>query len=184
MSIYMWKNPAPIFIAWIYHSPDLWLISLSSDGSNRITIADKNNFATEVWNWTDTIESNSPFLWYPQEFANTTAPTGYHVPSDTEFNNIIQMGINMGAWTSWWGYRMTQLLRMPWLWYCSSWSWYQSQYRRFWTNVSESNNYGYRLNAWSGVLEVSSEYKSDRLLTRVIKDTPVQPDESRTVLYQ
>ena len=183
MAIYMWREAAPITIAWIYHSPEQWLISLSSDWTNWITIADKNEWATTVWNGTDSISSSSTFLWYPQEFNNIVAPTGYHIPSDVEFNNIIQIWINMGAWSSWQWYIMTQLLRMPWLWYYRSGSWYQSQYRRFWTNVSESTNYGYRLNAWSSVLEVATENKNDRLLIRVIKDTPVQPDETRIVLY-
>lgn len=39
---------SPIDIPWIYHNSDLWLISLSSDGSNWITIADKNLWATST----------------------------------------------------------------------------------------------------------------------------------------
>lgn len=40
---------------WIFWSSTDWLISLSSDGSNWITIADKNLGATTVWNSGDTL---------------------------------------------------------------------------------------------------------------------------------
>lgn len=51
---------SPIDTPWIYHNSDLWLISLSSDGSNWITIADKNLWATQVYNDGDTLsEANS-----------------------------------------------------------------------------------------------------------------------------
>ena len=47
-------------MAWIYHNATLWLISLSSDGSNWITIADKNLWATQVWNsWDALSEANA-----------------------------------------------------------------------------------------------------------------------------
>lgn len=52
-SIYRRSQPVHRIVG-IYHSPDLWLISLSSDWENRITIADKNLWATSVydgWNW-------------------------------------------------------------------------------------------------------------------------------------
>lgn len=41
----------PITTKWIYHNAELWLISLSSDGSNWLTIADKNLWATKVWDY-------------------------------------------------------------------------------------------------------------------------------------
>lgn len=44
---------------WIFHNSTLWLISLSSDWTNWLTIADKNLWATTVWNSWDTLsESN------------------------------------------------------------------------------------------------------------------------------
>lgn len=53
MAIYMWREPSYITTAWIYHNEDLWLISLSSDWSNWITIADKNLWATTIYNYWD-----------------------------------------------------------------------------------------------------------------------------------
>ena len=40
--------------AWVYHNSELWLISISSDWTNWITIADKNLWATTVYNYWDT----------------------------------------------------------------------------------------------------------------------------------
>ena len=76
---------------WIYHSPDLWLISLSGDWENWITIADKNLWATtvfEVWSWswtnwwTTVTEANGwkfyqwgNNYWFPLTWATTTSST-------------------------------------------------------------------------------------------------------------
>lgn len=54
---------------WIYHNPDLWLISLSDDWENWITISDKNLWATIVYNdWDDLSEENCG--WYFQWWNN------------------------------------------------------------------------------------------------------------------
>jgi len=59
MWVYLRVDTQPITAPGIYHNSDLWLISLSSDGSNWLTIADKNLWATTVWNSWDTLsESN------------------------------------------------------------------------------------------------------------------------------
>jgi hypothetical protein len=56
-TLYDWSSVATG--AWIYHNSTLWLISISSDWSNWITIADKNLWATTVYNSWDTVsESN------------------------------------------------------------------------------------------------------------------------------
>lgn len=49
---------------WIYHHEWLGLISLSSDGQNWITIADKNLGATEVWNYWDMVNENNGWNYY------------------------------------------------------------------------------------------------------------------------
>lgn len=48
-------EPRLVTTPWIYHNPDLWLISLSYDWENRATIADKNLWATQVYNDWDTL---------------------------------------------------------------------------------------------------------------------------------
>ena len=64
MAIYMWREPVIITTPWIYHNSDLWLISLSSDGSTRYTIADKNIWATTVYNDWDTLSQNNCGKYY------------------------------------------------------------------------------------------------------------------------
>lgn len=51
----LYQNPGDTF--WIYHNAILWLISISSDWTTWITIADKNAWATNVYNFWDTITS-------------------------------------------------------------------------------------------------------------------------------
>jgi len=57
---YLWDtkvrpSTTPITTAWVYHNANLWLISISSDWSTWLTIADKNLWATTVWNSWDTL---------------------------------------------------------------------------------------------------------------------------------
>lgn len=58
--IYIRVEAQPITTAWIYWNEELGLISLSSDGSTRYTIADKNLWATS----TDTTSSDSYGYYY------------------------------------------------------------------------------------------------------------------------
>ena len=58
-SVYKWY-PQP----WVYHNAWLWLISLSSDGDTRITIADKNLWATTVYNDGDTLSEANCWKFY------------------------------------------------------------------------------------------------------------------------
>lgn len=83
MAIYMWREVQPITTAWIYQNATLWLISLSSDGSTWLTIADKNLWATTVWNDGDTLsEANcgkyyqwGNNYWFPRTWSVTTSST-------------------------------------------------------------------------------------------------------------
>jgi len=58
--IYLCMDVTPITTSGIYHNSNLWLISLSSDGSNWITIADKNLWATS----TDITSTDSYWNYY------------------------------------------------------------------------------------------------------------------------
>lgn len=63
---------------WIYHNSDLWLISLSSDWENWMTIADKNLWADTVYNdWDALSESNC--WWYFQWWNNYMFPFTWNV---------------------------------------------------------------------------------------------------------
>jgi hypothetical protein len=78
MAIYMMREVQPITTPWIYHNSALWLISLSSDGINWTTIADKNLWATS----TDTSSANS--YWYYYQWGNNYwFPTSWSVTTSS-----------------------------------------------------------------------------------------------------
>lgn len=66
-----WKH---ITTAWIYHNKKLWLISLSSNGTTWMTIADKNLWATS----TDVTKESSYGCYY-QWGNNYSFPTTWSV---------------------------------------------------------------------------------------------------------
>lgn len=69
-------------MAWIYHNATLWLISLSSDWENWITIADKNLGATEVYNDWDTLTAENSwwfFQWWNNHMFAFTWPTSSEI---------------------------------------------------------------------------------------------------------
>ena len=118
MSIYMWRDVTP---AWIYHNSTLWLITIADGSWNDITIADKNLWATQVYNDGDALsEANCgkyfqwwnnywfPFTWpvttsSTQVNANTYWPWNYYSsstfimasPRDNSNN------ANLRWWTTW-----------------------------------------------------------------------------------
>lgn len=78
MAIYMWREAQPITTAWIYHNAEQGLISLSSDGSNWLTIADKNLWATS----TD-VTSSASYWYYYQRWNNYWFPTTWSVTTSS-----------------------------------------------------------------------------------------------------
>lgn len=64
--------------SWVFHNSTLWLISISSDWTNWITIADKNLWATTVYNNWDTL-SESNCWWYFQRWNNYMFPFTWNI---------------------------------------------------------------------------------------------------------
>ena len=56
--------PTPVYTRWVYWSQPLWLISISTNGSDWITITDKNVWASAVWNEWDTLTNANVGLCY------------------------------------------------------------------------------------------------------------------------
>lgn len=128
------KTVTPITTAWIYHSPSLWLISLSSDWTNWITIADKNLWATQVYNDWDTLsEANCgkyyqwwnnywfPFTWAvttssTQVNASTYWPWNYYSSSTFIYNSYNwDTSNNKDIW--WWETWTNEAMKWP----CDTW---------------------------------------------------------------
>lgn len=65
--------------AWIFYNSWLWLISISADWETWITIADKNLWATVVYNYLDTLDATNVWTyfqwWNNYWFAYTWTPT-------------------------------------------------------------------------------------------------------------
>lgn len=125
MAIYMMRETQPITTAWIYHNATLWLISLSSDGSNWLTIADKNLGATTVCNYGDATTAENQWNFY--QWGNNhwfLWSIGTYSPTSTSTVN---------AWTYW-----------PWNYYDSStWiqqaAWDSSVNANLWGNTTNTN---------------------------------------------
>ena len=64
--------------AWIYHNSSLEIISISWDWTNWYTIADKNLWATTVYNSWDTLTANNCW-WYFQRGNNYMYPFSWNV---------------------------------------------------------------------------------------------------------
>lgn len=124
MAIYMWREyiPQPITTPWIYRNETEGLISLSSDGSTRYTIADKNLWATS----TDVTSSNSygnlyqrwNNYWFSHSWSVTTSSTqvnaGSYWPWNYYSSNIY---ITRSSSPYWWDSSNNKNLR----WY-STWT--------------------------------------------------------------
>ena len=64
-NIYTRKNITNLIkIPWIYYNENLWLISYSVDWQNWITIADKNLWATQVYNYWDVMTEANCWKFY------------------------------------------------------------------------------------------------------------------------
>lgn len=235
MAIYMWRELAPITTAWIYHSPEQWLISLSSDWTNWITIADKNLWATVVYNQGDTkSEANCgkyyqwwnnygfyswmSFNWnqvdasnyWPWNYYNDSTyrrvnnwensgnlnlwwdttdtvsarqgpcDSWFHVPGRTEMNNFKDIAETL---RNWWNYLdfYCWLLHIPLAWYKDIY-WTTQTSGSYWWYWSSTRWWMFSFYI-SGANVSSSVEISYWLPIRPFANTPVQPDETRTVLY-
>lgn len=121
-AVYLWTTKvrpsvAPITTSWIYRNQTDGLISLSSNWSTWLTIADKNLGATTVYNFWDTIsEANCGKYyqwwnnyWFPFTWSVTTSTTRVDLSSYWPWNyyssSVYMMGLyknpNARGWTTW-----------------------------------------------------------------------------------
>lgn len=153
--------------AGIYHNPSLWLISLSSDWENRITIADKNLWATEYVDWISMTDSEYYNKFTPsmrwtiyQDRSSVNLPEWYDfLNSDVLYNLYNTNPFWFDNWTIY-----------NWLWYYlkfTTWSMFAS---------------------WTYDSVVVTDYWMDFwwwwTYARPFKNEPVIPTSERTILYQ
>lgn len=242
MAIYMWREwPTPITTAWIYWDEADGLISLSNDGSNWLTIADKNLGATSTdvtssdsygyfyqrgncygfpttWSvttsssyvnissyWPSNYYRNSTWRTMSQSYSSYTnlnlwgwttwtneamkwpCDTWFHIPKDSELQNLLTTWMNI-TWhtTSDIAYFSSELL-IPRAWErrysdasrINAWS-----YMWLWASTAQNSNYWKVLVKDSASIRVTYMDYTYWCNIRPFKNEAVQPDETRTVLYQ
>lgn len=121
---------------WIYYNSTLGLISLSSDWSNWITIADKNLWATQLYNYNDTINANNywwffqwgnnymfPYTW-PTSKTTTQVNASSYWPGNYYSNSSFYYNKNSNGWDS--SYNQNKRWYTTWTneamqWPCATW---------------------------------------------------------------
>ena len=111
MNVYIRQNIPNVTTAWIYHSSDLWLISISSDWENWTTFEDKNLWASTAgttsssywdyycwWstsncNWQVTSSYTVQEDW--SAWTQSIAKSWFHIPTTTEFTNLVSLYQNL-----------------------------------------------------------------------------------------
>lgn len=242
--IYIRVNVQPITTPWIYRNQDLWLISLSSDGSNWLTIADKNLWATSTdisstasygnyyqrWNnhprtyaelydgvtsvnstvnasnyWPWNYYNGSTFYYYTNTWAwessNNTNLRWYttwtveamrwpcdewwHIPSSTETKSLRNIYNNL--WLSKTDFTPCTYLLIPISWQARPWLQNVWTLSRCWTSspLNWNSTRSQIISISSSVFDGdSNQIRWAAMPIRPFKNEPVQPDISRTVLYQ
>lgn len=243
--LYIRVEAQPVTTAGIYHSPEQWLISLSSDWSTWITIADKNLWATQVYNDGDTLDEANCWkfyqrwniYWFPYNwtFSSTTTRTDagnywpwnyyssstfiyrssspfnwdtsgngdlwwwttgtneamqwpcdswFHIPTSTELSNITTIMSSLWLTLNWNTLKTYLLLPLAWQISYNTW-WYNNKWTIWvlWASNAYSATDWYRMSFDSSDIYHGSIYKTNWQNIRPFANTPVQPDDSRTVLY-
>lgn len=106
---------------WIFYNSSLWLISIS-DGTNWVTMADKNLWASVVYNYPNAISSDSSWLFFqwwnnymfPFNWATTTSSTRVDANAYWPWN-YYNSSVFITWW--WWDTSINQNLR----WWVSQW---------------------------------------------------------------
>lgn len=122
--------------AWIYINETLWLISLSEDWNNRITLSDKNLWATSndisssdsYWGyynrwWINPNNDNDKdALAWDNEVYPSSVPSWFNIPSKTTLEALVVILDNL-----WTGNDAPTLLHTPSAWcYYQRWWYYQN----------------------------------------------------------
>jgi len=94
---------------WIFWSSTDWLISLSSDWTTWITIADKNLWATTVWNSWDTLSEANCGKYY-QRWNN------YWFPRTWTIANLSSTQVDASSYWPWNYYSSDTFIKYTWRW--------------------------------------------------------------------
>lgn len=155
---------------------------MSADWNNWITIKDRNEWATSAWNWTSTISKTSTFLW-TYYGVSATVSSGYVIPTQSQWNNIINLWVSLWAWGAGAWKDMASMLRMPYYWYKNNGSYYSTTDWYYWTRTVYTGSAKYYLRLKDSEISTTNSSSSYELLVRALKSTSVVPDNTWSVLY-
>jgi len=197
MAIYMWREPSYITTAWIYRNETEGLISLSSDGSNWLTIADKNLWATTAWTTSESYWNYYCWWWvsdcrwtvtssytYTDNWANwtyTICPSWFYIPTRTDLTGLLSLYQTITWKTTSADFQSDLMLPLAWQKQAANttityaWTWWY-----LWTKETTwSNWYFFRianLNTWNTAMWTWFS-------VRPFKTNAVQPDDTWTAIY-
>ena len=143
--------------AWIFHSPSLWLISISSDWTNWITIADKNVWATTVYNNWDTL-SESNCWWFFQWWNNYMFPYSWSVTTSST-------RVNASSYWPWNYYNGSTFITTS----SSPYNWDSSGSTNLWWWVTQ----------WTSTVTIPAEIKNLYIWANEAKEVYVGTDKVR-----
>lgn len=114
--------PKPITTAWIYRNADLGLISLSSNWTDWITIADKNLGAENVWDYWKYYQWGNNY-WFATTWSISTTSSyqnpSWYSPSTWSYSSFVKRANWMSTVVQWlWGMNWTVADRR---WPCDEW---------------------------------------------------------------
>ena len=181
---YQWGNN--------YGFPFTWSVTTSSTQVNASTYwpwnyYNSSTFITISSNTWDSSNNQNLRWWTTWTNAAMKWPCAewYHIPTDTE-TTALKTAFEW-LWLSWWP-NFSKYLKMPLAWYRDGWissatniwtSW------SYWTSIYRNSTSSYRIYFTSSSLyPAGSTYTTFWCSIRPFANTPTQPDDSRTVLYQ
>ena len=170
-------NSSEINLPWIYWSPELELVTMSSDWNTWLTFKDKNVGATEVYPWNEH-GGNYNMKWPEFEWWQRPTPKAWwHAMSYNDWDAGTWMLNTLGVWPYWWmDYATMYTISGWWLRWWRMWTWTPASLNYYWMV-----EYGYWPYGWFRIREYDP---SSRFSVRFALDTPVKPTANWQVRFQ
>lgn len=151
-----------------------------------------STFRTLAWDWSSTTNND---LWWdttksPIYVRQWPCDDWFHVPTQTEWINVVNIWTALWAWTTWewWRINVMKYLKLPAWWSRAHNATFQYEWERweYWTSSVNSSNAAtaYFFRIYSTKVQTDwTAYKTYWYSIRPFKDEPTIPDDTWTVLY-
>lgn len=168
-------------LPWIFWNQTAWLITMTSDWTNWITMKDENVWANNDWEWT--WDAGTWYLW--TDVIWIVAPTWYHVAKSSDFNTVYNMWRAVWAWTQTWWWNFGNYLKTYFPWIPELWGAGELLWAYYCIDDDTNDIYALVYDAPNAMnIQVSNSYWTSRhMKVRLFKDTPVVADNTWTRIY-